>query len=185
MTILPDEIRRELSRLLQRRPVLVGIGNTLRGDDGLGPALAGMLSGKVPGMPCIDAGTTPENQIGSICRCSPGAVIVADAVHMGREPGSVALLGRDEIAAYTGLGTHDFSPRLFLDCLEERTGAEIVMLAVQPAGTAFGEGLSGPVSRAAEELASLVSSSISTHTTTHSIPDDSSLLGDPQSGQCV
>lgn len=182
MTVLPAEIRRELARLLQNRPVFVGIGNTLRSDDGLGPVLVGRLACAAPSVPCIDAGTSPENQVGSILRCSPGAVIAADAVHLGREPGALALLQRDEIVQYTGLGTHDSSPGLFLGYLGELTGAEIVMLAVQPAGTGFGEGLSDPVSCALDEVVSLVVRSISTHTTTHEVPDDSSRRPDPHSG---
>ena len=41
------DIRTELSRRLKGKVLLIGTGNTLRGDDGIGPALIGLLEGKV------------------------------------------------------------------------------------------------------------------------------------------
>lgn len=138
-----------------KKTVLMGVGNVLRGDDGFGPEIVGLLQG-TPGLVCIDAGTTPENQIGATARHSPDLVLIADAVHLGLEAGSCALLDRNEIVRFSGLGTHDASPALFMERLEEATGAEVSMLAVQPSKLDFGSPLSDPVRSAMEELAAFL-----------------------------
>lgn len=137
------------------RTVMVGVGNVLRGDDGLGPELMRLLDG-APGLACIDAGTTPENQVGAIAGRRPGTVLIADAVDLGLAPGSVAVLDRDAIVRFSGLGTHDISPAMFMERLEEETRATVRMLAVQPSGLAFGSPLSDAVASVLEELATLL-----------------------------
>jgi len=130
--------------------VLLGTGNILRGDDAFGPELVNRLS-DLP-IRCIDAGTTPENQIGVVARCEPDNILIADAVHMEMEPGSCRILQSEEILEYTGLTTHDLSPAHFMSVLAERTGAEIRMIAVQPLHLRFGEPVSPEVERALDEL---------------------------------
>jgi len=128
------------------------VGNILRGDDAFGPELAARLRG-MAGLSCIDAGTTPENQTGAVVRLGPEAVLIADAVHLGLEPGAMAVLGREEIIRYAGLSTHDMSPALFMERLEEAAGCEVMMIAVQPESLEFGTGMSGPVADSLEALA--------------------------------
>jgi hydrogenase maturation protease HycI len=149
-----------LEGFFRKKTVLIGVGNVLRGDDGFGPGIVGLLLG-TPGLVCIDAGTTPENQIGSAARHRPDAVLIADAVHLGLEAGSCAMLGRNEIVRFSGLGTHDASPALFMERLEEATRAEVSMLAIQPKGLDFGSSLSDPVRGALEELAAFLRSGFS------------------------
>jgi hydrogenase 3 maturation protease len=137
------------------RTVLMGVGNVLRGDDAFGPELAGMLAGKTE-LVCIDAGTTPENQIGAAARHHPQTILIADAVHLGLDAGACAILEGNEIARFTGLGTHDASPALFLERLQDATGASVRMLAVQPLSLDFGGLLSDPVRLTMRGLASLL-----------------------------
>jgi len=100
----------------------------------------------------VDAGTTPENHLGAIARLSPKLVLVADAACIGKEPGEAALLESREIDQVGGFSTHTMSPALFMRRLEEICGAKVVMLAVQPASTAFGEGISPEVESCLKEL---------------------------------
>lgn len=134
-------------------PLILGIGNPLRGDDGFGPELILRIRG-IP-VHCIDAGTTPENYLGPVARMKPKLVLVADAADMGGNPGDAALLGRDEIEQIGGFSTHTMSPALFMQQLEDLCGARILMLAVQPASTAFGQGLSREVEACLQELVSV------------------------------
>lgn len=122
----------------------------MRGDDGFGPELVFRLR-SIP-VHAIDAGTTPENYLGSVVRMKPKLVLVADAADIGANPGEVALIGRDEIDQVGGFSTHTMSPALFMRQLELLCGARILMLAVQPASTAFGQGLSREVEACLEEL---------------------------------
>jgi hydrogenase 3 maturation protease len=122
----------------------------LRGDDGFGPELVSRLGG-IP-LRTVDAGTTPENHLGAIARLRPNLVLVADAANLGKTPGEAALLESGEIDQVGGFSTHTMSPALFMRRLEELCGAGVVMLAVQPASTAFGEGLSPEVEACLTEL---------------------------------
>jgi hydrogenase 3 maturation protease len=132
----------------------MGIGNILRGDDALGPELIERL--RDTSLELIDAGTTPENQVGSAARRNPTTVVLVDAVHMEEEPGTCRLLSRDRILEDTGFTTHDLSPALFMERLEAETGASVMMLAVQPAMLAFGAPMSEPVEKTLEDLAAFI-----------------------------
>ena len=123
LQILKDRIH----LLLKGKVVYMGIGNILRGDDGIGPELVAKLSEK--GFYTIDAGTVPENYMRPVTRLDPDTVVIVDAVHLDREPGDVELLDRSEIMANTGFTTHTLSPVLVMERLEEETGAGVFMLA--------------------------------------------------------
>lgn len=132
--------------LLKGKVVLVGTGNVLRGDDGLGPELVERLRKRLR-VPCIDAGTALENHLGRILREKPDTLLLIDAVHLGAGPGDYRLLDAGELAEQ-GLSTHDMSLRLALRYLEGQMPGRVTLLGVQPARLDFGEGLSARVRRA-------------------------------------
>jgi hydrogenase maturation protease HycI len=151
---LPDDIRSMLRSILADKTLIMGVGNILRGDDAFGPELVNRL--RESSFPCIDAGTTPENQIGASAKHDPLIILIADAVHMELEPGTCRILERDEILANTGFTTHDLSQVLFMERLEETTGARVLMLAVQPGQLGFGTPMSAPVQATLEGLEKLI-----------------------------
>lgn len=134
--------------------MLVGIGNPLRGDDGLGPALIQMLQGHVRAL-CLDVGTTPESYIGKIIKEKPDTIVLVDAVHLGVAPGRYAVLEKDEIAQ-AGFSTHDCSPKILLQYLESQVPSNIYLLGVQPGTLAMGHEISNAVSAALNEIAELM-----------------------------
>ena len=136
LQILKDRI----ASCFKGKIVYLGIGNILRGDDGIGPELIAKLSEK--GLCTVDAGTVPENCIGPVARLDPDTIVIVDAVHLDREPGAVEILDRSEIMGSTGFTTHSLSPVLVMERLEEETGARVVMLAIQPGTIEFGAPLS-------------------------------------------
>ena len=140
-----QNLKDRLLLFLKGKVVYMGIGNILRGDDGIGPELVARLSGK--GLCTVDAGTVPENYIRPVARLDPDTVVIVDAVSLDREPGAVELLERSEIMGNTGFTTHTLSPSLVMERLEGETGARVVMLAVQPGTLAFGAPLSPEVAR--------------------------------------
>ena len=142
------------THLLKGKVVFIGIGNPLRGDDGFGPALIEKLKGCTDAV-CIDAGSAPENYAGKIIKENPDTIVIADATHLGKEPGEYEMLKKDDILK-SGFTTHDQSPDMFIGYLEKETGADIYMLAVQPESVSFGEEMSGSVERAIEEIVSFL-----------------------------
>ena len=132
----------------------MGIGNTLRGDDGFGPALIERLKGKIKAT-CLDAGNAPENFTGKIVREKPDTILIVDALHLGLSPGEYGILKKDEILN-CGLTTHDISPKMFIEYLENETSADIYILGVQPKSLSFGEEMSDSVKKTVEELTELI-----------------------------
>lgn len=140
--------------LLAGRAVVVGVGNGLRGDDGLGPALVERLRPAHPEA-CLEAGSSLENHLGPIARRRPDRVLLVDAVHLGREPGAWQVLGRGDLERL-GTSTHDIPLAMLCDLIAEASGADVRVLGVQPATVALGEPLSPGVERALGRLEELI-----------------------------
>ena len=136
----------------EEQVVILGVGNELRGDDGLGTALARRLKGKLP-FPVLEGGSAPENLLGKILNLAPDVLVVVDAVDFGGEPGEVLQIGQDEIE-FRGFSTHGPSIGPFLEFLR-REGVRVVVLGVQPEDIGFGRGLSPPVLEALRNLEEL------------------------------
>ena len=147
-------MNKAFEKIFKGKVVIVGIGNTLRGDDGFGPALIKRLEGKVKAC-CIDAGSAPENFTGKIVKEKPDTILMVDALHLGLAPGAWEILKKDEIAK-SGLSTHDISPNMFIEYLESRTCADIYMLGVQPKDISFGREMSAEIKNTLEEIAGLI-----------------------------
>jgi len=76
---------------------------------------------------------------------------MVDATDFGGEPGEVRLLYPENVA-YSGVSTHAGSLRMLAEYMHARTHARVALLAVQPADTSDGTGLSPPVSKTLDDL---------------------------------
>jgi len=146
-----------ISGRLKGKLAIVGIGNIIRGDDGLGPKLIEILKarGGLPGASLFDCGTAPENYIFPILSTSCDTLMLVDAANIGREPGAVEVFDLDKISRVS-FSTHNPSPRLFTDLL--KTGKEdmdIFVISVQPKSTGIGMPLSAEVLRSLESIADI------------------------------
>lgn len=85
------------------RLVVAGFGNVLRGDDGVGVAVARrLLDGVVPdGVTVLDVGIGGIHLVQELLRPADGLVVV-DAVDRGRPPGTVLVI-RPDVADVTEL----------------------------------------------------------------------------------
>lgn len=140
----------QLGRLGTGRVCVLGVGNRQRGDDGAGSILAARLAGTADTL-CIDAGAVPENYLEKVARWWPDAVVIVDVADFGGAPGDVRLLDPTDIAAST-FSTHALSLRMIAQYLEARTGAQVMLLAIQPADIGWGSVLTAPVSSAVDRL---------------------------------
>lgn len=146
---LKDSIR---SRI-RGKVAIIGLGNIIRGDDGLGPKLIELLKARKVEAALFDCGTVPENYIFPILSTACDTVILVDAADLAAEPGSARVFGLEEIANVS-FSTHNPSPRLFTDLL--KTGKEnmnIFVVSVQPKSMELGQPLSEEVLRGLETLA--------------------------------
>jgi hydrogenase 3 maturation protease len=146
-----DDTRAILHELLgDRRATVVGVGNTLRADDGVGPLVAERLARALPGR-ALDAGTVPESHVGAILATRPELVLFVDAADHGGRPGSCCVLPVAELESRVPT-THAGALRL-VALLLEAEGARCWLAGVQPATRALGAPMSDAVRSAAEDLA--------------------------------
>ena len=140
------------------RVLVIGLGNPLMGDDGLGlAALERLRSG--PTLPesveLVDGGTWGLNLLHRIE--SAEQVLFLDAVNAGRAPGETVIMEREELPRLLGvkLSPHQIDLRevLALAELRETLPKTMAALGLQPASVELRAGLSPAV---AERLDTLV-----------------------------
>ncbi len=139
---------------LSGRVAVLGIGNDLFGDDGVGVAIARELAARVRRSPdclVLEAGTAPENFTGLLRRFRPDVVLLVDAGHLSEKPGSIAWLDCQQTDGPGG-STHTLPPSVLAQFLADDLACRVALLCIQPAQLEFGCALSGPVRRAADHV---------------------------------
>ena len=141
--MMNGQLQTELNHFIDGKTCVLGIGNRLWGDDGVGSVLAEALE-PCAGLAVVDGGFIPENHLESVIQTDPNCILMVDATDFGGKPGEARLLYPDKIA-YTSLSTHAGSLRMLSKYLQARTDARIAVLAIQPSDTCAGTGLTVPV----------------------------------------
>jgi hydrogenase 3 maturation protease len=136
---------------LTGKVVILGIGNTLRSDDGIGSILASRIKDKVP-YAVYDGGPSPENYLGKIIKDGPDNIVIIDAVDFGAKPGDFRILEGDELKTSNLFSTHNASISLSINYLQSNLKADIIILVIQPKDTSFGDRLSAQVKESLESL---------------------------------
>ncbi len=140
----------KILEILKGRVVVAGVGAVERGDDGFGPRLVRRLAPS-PNLHAIDCGDRLEDYTGDIAEKRPDTVLIADAVDMGAEPGHMAVLDAKTLRSGVG-GTHGASLETSMIYLQQRTGASVFLLGMQPAVIAEQSCLSSRVAAGVEAL---------------------------------
>jgi len=140
----------QVTDFIDGRVCLLGIGNRYWRDDGVGSYVAESLESCTE-FDVVDAGFIPENYLETVAGKHPDTILMIDATDFGGTPGQVRLLYPDKVA-YSGVSTHAGSLRMLAEYLQARTQARIGLLAIQPADTSEGEGLSLLVSKTFKDL---------------------------------
>ena len=149
---LDDALRARLGRSV----VVMGIGNPERSDDGAGLLVAGLLADAAPRDALPDgrrvtvllAEEVPESWLGPASAARPDTVLMVDAADLGAAPGSAALLEPEDLREGAAF-THRTPLALLSTFLRRETGADVLLLAIQPRSMEWG----GPMSREVEESA--------------------------------
>ncbi len=132
--------------------VLMGIGNELKGDDGIGNILAREFSGD--GWLSIACETVPENFTGVIRRERPNILVIVDAADMGLAPGDMRIIP-DEKLGSAGFGTHGM-PLSSLVSVLDGIADDIIFIGVQPKKAELGDGLSHAVELSKKRLIRII-----------------------------
>ena len=145
-----EQLCERLNKLRNSATVIIGIGNTLKGDDGAGPLVCEQLKGKICAE-VIDAGTVPENYVQPIIKTAPQNLLVIDAIDFGASPGTIELFAAEQLNSSV-FSTHALSPRLFVDVISQQIQVDVYFVGIQPAQTRLGQPVSAPVGEAIQQL---------------------------------
>lgn len=136
------------------KTAIVGIGNVLCRDDGVGELIATRLSARLVGcdtVQIIAAGIAPESCTGLLRRFEPDLVILIDSANFDALPGTVRWIVPEDIEGVSA-STHTLPLSLLVSYLATSLQCYIGLLAIQPFDVSLGEGISLPVQIAADAL---------------------------------
>lgn len=145
------------------KEVVLGIGNTLKGDDGIGIYIVEKVNKYLKEarfteakseVIVIDCGTTPENYTSVIRKHNPDTLILVDAADMGLSPGSYRIIPPEKIEVMH-FSTHAIPLSVFMSYVSESCG-EVVLIGIQPDKMEVGTVLSSKVQRSGNVAAKLI-----------------------------
>lgn len=146
-----EEPLRRLNKLRGSKTVVLGIGNTLKGDDGAGPLLCQKLLETGISAEAIDAGTVPENYIQLIIKKAPQNLIIIDVIDFGASPGDVRIFKPKELSSLV-ISTHTLSPRLLVDMICKSIEVDVHFVGIQPAQAQLGQPITPQVNKAVQKI---------------------------------
>lgn len=135
--------------------MLIGIGNPLRGDDGVGVEIVRILmqslrNEKVKVLIVEDRVDLIPRMLRDV---NPRIILIFDAADFGGSPGEIRIMSPDEASGKT-TSTHDMPLNLMLRLAEKDAPAYV--LGIQVETLEFGRGVSPAVKAAADEVANFL-----------------------------
>lgn len=137
---------------------IIGIGNTLMGDDGAGVAVLEKLKDRVGDAEIVELATGGVNLVHELARFD--RVILVDAGEFGAEPGRIAVFKPEDVQSVktVGYSLHDWD--IFTSIKLSREMGEcpekVILVAIQPERVDPVEGLTEAVSGKLDALADAV-----------------------------
>jgi len=151
------------------KQLVLGVGNVLQGDDGVGHYVVERLNSMLNAVPqrsdptditaqelvAVDCGTIPESFTSLVRKHRSDSLVIVDAADMGLAAGSLRIVPPDRISVLYA-STHSLPLSLLITYLADLCG-EVTLVGVQPHTMEFGsDTLSSPVRDAAEALVKLI-----------------------------
>lgn len=140
------------------KTVVVGVGNELKADDGIGLQVARQLQqdGLADKDVMVIPAEVPENYIQPIAKFRPELLVLVDSADFSGKAGEVRAIRDDEIAkVFTN--THSVPLVLFLEAIKEQSPRTRTMfIGIQPKQLAFGKPMSPEVKKAGRTAADAI-----------------------------
>ncbi|MDD5015098.1 MAG: hydrogenase maturation peptidase HycI [Atribacterota bacterium] len=137
-----------------KKYILMGIGNILRGDDGIGSIIAQGF--KDCYWLSIDCGVVPENFTSIIKKNKPDLVVLIDAVEMDLKSGVFRIISPDRISALH-LTSHSMPLSFLISYLKEYT-QELIFIGIQPKIINYSYTVSPEVLKSSEKIIKILKS---------------------------
>ncbi len=147
-------IKEDLIEFLKayKKLVIMGIGNDIRGDDGIGPYIVENIKHlESSNVSILNVTTAPENFTGKIRKIDPTHIIIVDAVIMNEGPGKIKIVKKEEVAGVS-ISTHSMSLSYLVNYLELEKPYNILFIGIEPESMELGQGLSPLVKSSSDEI---------------------------------
>jgi len=142
----------DLKPYLKGKVLILGVGNSLKQDDGAGPAVIAKLKETGSKFECYDSQTSPENYTGKIKQIAPDTLLIIDAADFKKEPGSIKIFDAENIPI-TSFSTHNMSLKTMVGFIKADLPDLLVkVIGIQPKQLELGEDLSPEIRKAVEEI---------------------------------
>ena len=152
-SVTADSIEAKLELFISgaKRVAVLGIGNPLRTDDGLGPFIVENMKTEHRDVFIENVGSVPEAFARPLAEFGADRVIMVDAADMRKPIGHIELVTKDRIGGIT-ISTHSMPLSFLMMYLEDSTGGETILLGIQPRSIQFGEGLNPEIEEISREI---------------------------------
>ncbi len=135
-----------------KKYILMGVGNILRGDDGIGSIIARNF--KNDDWLSIDCGVAPENFTSIIKENKPHLVVLIDVVEMELTPGELRIISPEKINTMH-LTTHNIPLSFLISYLKNFT-RKIIFIGIQPKFIDYSTSISHEVFKSSKEILSIL-----------------------------
>ncbi len=138
--------------------IVLGVGNELKCDDGVGPYIIRRLKGEIienENLLFIDGQTVPENFTGKIRKEKPTHLIIVDACLMDSNPGDIKIVDKDDFVNI-GISTHSMSLSFFVKYLEKDTDFKIIFVGIEPKSMDYKDRPTEEIAMAANEFVKIL-----------------------------
>ena len=135
LLIMEDLLKKLLDRLENAtKIVFLGIGEEKMTDDAFGPYLISQfLDNSYERFLFINAGVDPMSRMEEIVDFNPSHLVLLDTCTLNEEPGTVAILERENLQAYVPISSHTIPIHIVVDLLLEKIPKlDVFMIGVVP-----------------------------------------------------
>ncbi len=139
------------------KAVIIGVGNELKADDGIGLQVAKDLQNDLAGKDTlVIPAEVPENHIQPIAKFRPELLVLIDTADFKGKAGEVRAIKDDEISkVFTN--THSVPLILFLETIKKQSPkTRTIFIGIQPKQLAFGKPMSPEVKKAGRTAADAI-----------------------------
>ena len=139
------------------KTVVMGVGNELKADDGIGISVAKELQKDLEGKDTlVIPADVPENYIQPIAKFKPEILVLVDTADFQGKAGEVRAIRDDEMSkVFTS--THSVPLILFIEAIKKQVPkARTVFIGIQPKTLQFGKPMSPEVKRAGRTAADAI-----------------------------
>ena len=143
-----------------KKLAIMGIGNPLRRDDGVGVEIINQLTDKVP--ECVrlfNCEMVPEIFLSDIEAYQPTHLLIIDAAELKTKPGEAKIIPPQKIGSTT-FSSHTIPLSLLASIIDEAVKTKIMFLGIQPFSTGFGEDLSPELQMATKKIVKTISEAL-------------------------